>query len=279
MKTVVIAYVPVLHDGYRKFFEKHRDADALYIFGPEIIARFDYLAKEIRALDPALMKRAIESLSIYREVEVLDNEALQALKQEQIKFIAPDEDVTRQLIETEFSGAQVTYDTIFLRWDKHKTMDGQPVDADQTISTAEFDKKLIELLGKEAEKSSDFWRRLGSAIVKDGKIILVSHNRPVPSDQMTYAHGDPRNTLHKGVGIEYSLILHAEAALIAEAAKKGISVDGASCYVTVFPCPPCAKLIAYSGIKKLYYTTGYALLDQDKVLKSQGVELIHVDMK
>ena len=48
-------------------------------------------------------------------------------------------------------------------------------------------------------------------------------------------------------------------------------------YVTVFPCPPCAKLIAYSGIKRLYCGGGYAVLDGEEVLKSNGVEIYFVE--
>ena len=48
-------------------------------------------------------------------------------------------------------------------------------------------------------------------------------------------------------------------------------------YVTTFPCPTCAKLIAYSGIKKLYAGGGYAVLDGELVLKAKGVKIIFVE--
>ena len=38
--------------------------------------------------------------------------------------------------------------------------------------------------------------------------------------------------------------MHAEARLIAAAAREGRATAGAVLYVTDFPCPPCAKLIA-----------------------------------
>ena len=105
----------------------------------------------------------------------------------------------------------------------------------------------------------------------------MSHNKHLPSPHSPYAEGDPRNNFHKGIGIEYSTTLHAEAGLIAEAARKGISLEGTSMYVSVFPCPPCAKLVAYCGIKKLYYSGGYSVLDQERILKSRGVEIIFVE--
>ena len=47
-------------------------------------------------------------------------------------------------------------------------------------------------------------------------------------------------------------------------------------YVTDFPCPPCAKLIAGAGIERVYYRQGYAVLDGADVLQAAGVEIVHV---
>jgi dCMP deaminase len=65
--------------------------------------------------------------------------------------------------------------------------------------------------------------------------------------------------------------------LIAEAAREGISTKGAVVYVTDFPCPPCAKLIAGAGISRLYFRTGYAVLDGEDVLAEAGVEVVRVE--
>jgi dCMP deaminase len=45
-------------------------------------------------------------------------------------------------------------------------------------------------------------------------------------------------------------------------------------YVTDFPCPPCAKLIAAAGISRLYFREGYAVLDGQDVLDAAGVEVV-----
>ncbi|MEK7669180.1 MAG: deaminase [Patescibacteria group bacterium] len=274
MKKVIIAYVPVLHEGYRKFFERHKDVDTLYIFGDSLVKKYDYLAKEIRQLSPSLIKQAIESWKMFKKVEVLEEKDLNSLKVAEI--IMPDEDVCHDLAKF-FDKEKVIFDSIFLRWDKHKTMEEKPVQADQKISRDEFDREIIQKLKKEAEKSSDWWRRIASAIVKDGEVLFSAHNEHLPSPHSPYADGDPRNTLHKGIGIEYSTSIHSEARLIAEAARKGISLEGVSIYVSVFPCPTCAKQIAFSGIKKLYYGGGYQMLDQEIVLRSKGVEIIFVE--
>lgn len=275
MRKIIIAYVPVLHDGYKKFFEKHKDVDALFILGETLIDKYDYLAKEIRQLSPDLVKKAVESWNIFKSVKILEEVDLVSLSAETI--IMPDEDVCRDLAKT-FKNSEVVFDTIFLRWDKHKTMEEKPVQADQQISREEFDKRIIQNLKKEAEKSSDWWRRVASAIVKDQEVILVAHNEHLPSPHSPYADGDPRNTLHKGIGTDIATAIHSEARLIAEAARKGVSLGGASMYVTIFPCSLCAKQIAFSGIKKIYYGGGYQILDQETILRSKGIEIIYVDL-
>ena len=113
--------------------------------------------------------------------------------------------------------------------------------------------------------------------MKKGKAVIVTHNKHMPSEHSPYIYGDPRNNFSKGINIEISTSIHAEARAIAEAARRGISLKDTSIYVSTFPCPPCAKLIAYSGIKKLYYSSGYGVLDGESILKSQDVELIFVE--
>ena len=104
MKKVIIAYVPVLHQGYRKFFERHTDVDTLYIFGDSLIKKYDYLAKEIRQLSPNLVKRAIESWKMFKKIEILEEKGLKSL--ETIEIIMPDEDVCIDLA-TEFFGEKI----------------------------------------------------------------------------------------------------------------------------------------------------------------------------
>jgi dCMP deaminase len=274
-KEVLIAYIPVLHEGYRKLLAAHPEAE-VFVFGQEIIEKFDYLRKEIRALDPQLIVEAISSWKIVGKVSILDMGKLVELQKRGGKIVMPDEDVCHAVAEEYFKDREVVFVNIFLRWDRHNSFAGKPVEADQEISEKEFDKKMCKLAEDEAQKSSDWWRRIGSVLVKDGKIVLVNHNRHTPSEHMPYAVGDPRNAFNKGVAVELSSVIHSEAGIIAEAAAKGISLEGASLYVNTFPCPPCAKLIAYSGIKNLYYAGGYGVLDGESVLKSKGVKIIFV---
>ena len=51
--------------------------------------------------------------------------------------------------------------------------------------------------------------------------------------------------------------VHAEQNAIADAARRGISVEEATAYVTHFPCIHCAKILAASGIRRIKYFHDY----------------------
>jgi dCMP deaminase len=51
--------------------------------------------------------------------------------------------------------------------------------------------------------------------------------------------------------------VHAEQNAIADAARRGSSVDGCVAYITHFPCINCAKILAASGIRVLKFHQDY----------------------
>ena len=71
--------------------------------------------------------------------------------------------------------------------------------------------------------------------------------------------------------------VHAEQNAIAQAAKMGISVEGATIYVTHQPCTICTKMIINAGIKKVIYEYGYPDDFSKELLKEAGVELINIE--
>ncbi len=51
--------------------------------------------------------------------------------------------------------------------------------------------------------------------------------------------------------------VHAEQNAIADAARRGIPVQGTTAYITHFPCIQCAKILASAGIRKIKYLRDY----------------------
>jgi dCMP deaminase len=79
------------------------------------------------------------------------------------------------------------------------------------------------------------------------------------------------------VRADLSTAIHAEASVVGRAARYGISLDGAELYVTTFPCPACARLIAEAGFRRCYFSGAYSVLDGDGILHAAGIELVWVD--
>ena len=273
---VLIAYVPVLHAGYVRLFDNHPEATELYLFGADLIASYDHLLKDIRKLDPNLVQQAITSWHRFDTVKILDTQTIHTLQEQRRPLIVSDDEVTTALIQTYFADHEITRDTIFLRWDKIKSIEPVKVAADITLSTDALDQAFIRTAADEGLASRDWWRRIGALAAKDGAILLQAHNTYVPSEQTAYDEGDPRSNFSAGIHFESSLALHAEASIVAQAAKAGISLEGVDVYSETFPCPPCAKQLAFAGIKRLFYRTGYSVLDGERILKSQGVQIIFV---
>lgn len=271
--STIISFVPALHAGYIKFFKKY--PDTLYLLDSDFVADFPRLERDLRQIDSVDMKKAIEALGIFNNVEVLHISDIKDLKIEG-EIIMPDEDVTRELKEKYFKDIPVKFESIFLRWEKQISLAENVIPPDRIISTDQFDKEVISLATNEAKKSSDWWRQVGVVVVKDGKVIMTGYNRHVPSDMSMDVYGDPRSSFDAGIRFDLSTAIHGEASLVARAAKEGISLNGASIYVTTFPCPVCAKLIVDAGIKKVFYEKGYSLLDSENILKSAGIEIVMV---
>jgi dCMP deaminase len=279
MTKIILAFIPVLHEGYRRLLETHADADCLYVFGDSFSEEFPYLKKEIRALPVDIILKSVRAWGMMRQVKMVEISLLEELASSCSLIIMPDDDVCRGIAEKYLKGSQVQFSQIFLRWDKHNASIGTKIVADQTISLLQLDQQMMALAEARAKRSSDWWRQVGAVLCVKGEPCLIDHNQHVPSEHMPYAEGDPRNCFSKGVHLDLSTAIHAEAKIIAEAARRGLSLQGSSLYVTTFPCPPCAKLIAYSGISKLYYGGGYGVLDGERILQSKEVEIIFVDQK
>lgn len=270
MSDAVVAYVPVLHEGYRRFLEAHGRGRPLYVIGAELYADHRPLAKDIRALDPSLAAIALDAWGICSAVSVLDEAGARALADSGASLVLPDEDVSHQVVDRFFARSEVLYDTVFLRWDKNRTIQllrpSAPEVEDPLAVAAEF----------AATASIDWWRQVGAAIrFADGTVRSVA-NVHEPHPLSPYVAGDPRSNFFKGVHLDLSTATHAEARLIAEAARDGVATAGAVMYVTDFPCPPCAKLIAAAGIARLYFREGYAVLDGEDVLRAAGTELLKI---
>ncbi len=274
MRPVLALYVPVLHQGYIKLFrEQASEVRDLYILGSDLIKELTYLEPEIRAIDPETIAKMIRTLNIFESVMVITPNNVSELAGRSI--ITAREEISKRFVEKYLPSSNVAYCSVFLRWDEASVNSSQ-VPKSAKVSSSAQDIGFMEQAAGESINSSDWWRQVGAVVVKDGTVIMRAHNRHMPSEQMPYIEGDPRDFVEAGTKTELATALHCEQQLVAEAARTGKSLEGSSIYVTVFPCPVCAKLVAYSGIKQCYFAGGHASLDGERILKSKNVELIYI---
>lgn len=275
-KKVIVAYVPVLHQGYRTLLEDNPAYHSLYILDNDVLDAFRSIQKDLRRLKPHLVRQSLTSWNLLNEIVVANESVLRKLNKPDVTVLMPDEDISHELAEKIFPLAVVKYAPIFLRWDRQSSNAKDPVQADEEIAEDELAKTFFAAAEKESQKSSDIWRRVGAVIARDGKLLVKAHNQATPTPHSSWMLGDPRNNFNKGTTTDKTVFIHAEAKLIGKMARIGEVVDGTDLYVTTFPCPTCAMLIAESGIKRVFFQDGYATLDGLNVLKSAGVKIVRV---
>lgn len=271
-KEAIVAYIPALHAGYLSFFAKHPEAQ-VWVLGKTCIDAFPRLDRDLRALPPAHIARALVALDV--QAAVLEIHEVQKIAP-YIKIILPDEDVSADFAEKHLASIPHEFENIFLRWDGKAPDKQKELTPDRKVSKNELDKTFMHQAIVEGQKSADWWRQIGSVLVQDRRVIFAGHTRYFPSDHALDIFGTPRSSVDFGQRSDLYISMHSEADVIAQAAAKGVSTRGTSLYASVFPCMNCAFLIARSGISKLYYNQGYSNIDSEGVLKGAGVEIIYV---
>lgn len=67
--------------------------------------------------------------------------------------------------------------------------------------------------------------------------------------------------------------VHAEQNAIASAAANGVSLRGATAYVTLSPCRACAMMLHNAGVARIVYATEYRIVDHLDELRGLGVDI------
>ncbi len=92
---------------------------------------------------------------------------------------------------------------------------------------------------------------VGCVIVTGGnrknRLVAAGYNGFLPG---------ARHTSYVRDGHEQATV-HAEQNAVADAARRGSSVEGCVAYVTHYPCVNCAKILAAAGIAELRYRQDY----------------------
>lgn len=142
-----------------------------------------------------------------------------------------------------------------------------------------WDEYFMEIAHTVSKRATCDRGRSGCVIAR-GKQILVTgyvgspiglkHCDEVGHQMKKVLHEDGSTTMH------CVRTVHAEQNAICQAAKLGISIEGASLYCRMTPCRVCAMLIINCGIKRVVCEKKYhAGQESEAMFAEAGVELIY----
>ena len=113
---------------------------------------------------------------------------------------------------------------------------------------------------------------VGATIVKDKRIVSGGYNGSIKGDEHCIDVG------WKVVEGHCVRTIHAEINAILQCSKFGVGTEGATIYVTHFPCLNCTKSIIQAGIKEICYANDYRNNEYAReLLERSGVVVRKVD--
>ncbi|MCY0901921.1 MAG: deaminase [Firmicutes bacterium] len=133
-----------------------------------------------------------------------------------------------------------------------------------------WDHYFIDMARMVATRATCPRRQVGAVIVREKRTIASGYNGSVAGD----VHCDEAGC--KIVEDHCIRTIHAESNAILQCARFGVSTEGASLYVTHFPCLQCSKQIIQAGIARVIYAEEYRIDDYALELLAQAhVDVVH----
>lgn len=118
---------------------------------------------------------------------------------------------------------------------------------------------FLAFAAQAASRSTCLRRQVGAVVVKDNHVLCLGYNGAPSGAKHCIEIGCIREQQNVPSGQQHEKCRgsHAEQNCITQAAKYGVSLEGATLYSTTYPCSICAKLIVQAGIRKVIYLDGY----------------------
>jgi len=145
------------------------------------------------------------------------------------------------------------------------------MDTQKTNKRVPWDEYFMQIAVQVSTRSTCDRKHVGAVIVRDKTILSTGYNGSVRG----MPHCD--DVGHMMENTHCIATVHAEANAIIQAAKNGTAIDGADIYVTASPCWNCFKLIANSGIRRIFYLEFYRDENVLTVAKQAGIEMRQVE--
>jgi dCMP deaminase len=142
----------------------------------------------------------------------------------------------------------------------------------QGAPRASWDEYFMSIAQVVATRSTCPRKFVGAVIVRNRTILSTGYNGSIRG--MPHC-SDVGHMMEDGHCVA---TIHAEANAIIQAARNGVSIEGAAVYVTASPCWSCFKQIANAGIGRICFGEFYRDPRIFDVAKQIQIELVHIPL-
>ena len=135
------------------------------------------------------------------------------------------------------------------------------------MSRLNWDDYFSQIVKLSAERSPCERLKVGCLLVKNNRIISQGYNGFLP------------NCPHKSIVRDNheQATIHAEQNAIADCAKRGVSCNGSTAYITHYPCIICTRILLAAGISEIKYLENYKNDELVKIFTDQAkVSVINI---
>lgn len=141
-----------------------------------------------------------------------------------------------------------------------------------------WDEYFMEIANAVSKRATCDRGRTGCVIVRDRQILVTGYvGAPKGFPHCDEVGHQMKQTVHEDGHITNHCVrtVHAEQNAICQAAKRGISLDGATLYCRMTPCRVCAMMLINCGIKRVVCESKYhAGQESEEMFKQAGIEIV-----
>ena len=141
-------------------------------------------------------------------------------------------------------------------------------------SRPDIDEYFLKIASVVAERSTCRRHHVGAVAVKDKHILATGYNGAAAGLKDCLELGCLRDEMNIASGTRHEICraIHAEQNVIIQAALHGVSLEGATIYVTHSPCVLCAKMLINARIKRFVTFGSYADDSFRDLFQEAGIE-------
>lgn len=136
-----------------------------------------------------------------------------------------------------------------------------------------WDRYFMNLAREAASRSTCPRKAVGAVLVRDKAVLATGYNGSIRG----LAHCTEEGCLLENGHCVRTV--HAEANALIQAARHGVRIEGAHCYVTASPCWDCFKLLANAGVTRIVFAEFYREQRIWEFARQAGIELVELGLE